>query len=779
MYIDTKGRQLFLSQSPQTWSGGGGILYGDSRRNGFYGAGNDTLIGGTGDDTYVVWVTTTQIVENANAGTDTLESRIWGTATLPAWVENLILSGPGSTGGFGNALANILIAGKVGAVLDGLAGDDVLVAGVGVDILQVNAGNGSDVIENFTPGIDVVELGGYGIDGFDAVKRIAEQTGDDLTLSFANGESLVLRNVDLAELDAYDFGFNEPFPTLPPGHQSLSGPGKAYTAFGWYVLNNVWNPGSLAYKADYLIDSSFDPRDLTSGVTFAWSFPLKTEAYPTIIAYPEVIFGPAPMGGGGKKSDVGGMFPLRIDTIDELTARYDVSFEGNTGGFDVAFDIWLTDEPNGRSDSVTTEVMVWLHKGGVVPSGSVVGQYQEGDDPASIYMSKGGTWTYTAVVFDEDRPEGAISITGILETLVELGIVSPSEYLASVELGAEVVAGAGRLTINDLTLEAEVDDRRIVTTGGGTTVTDRYIGGEGADRIHYDPARKLIDGGEGSDILVVNESIEVRLDHFSTSQVAGGAYVRRFESVDATAATGSVTLVGSDYSNTITGGASGDRIDAGSGADIVRGGAGADTIDGGAGSDRVLGDAGDDRVFYDAADYVIDGGAGKDTLALRKTAEVRLDHFATSQVAGGAYVLNFENVDASAAAASVTLVGSDRANILTGGAQADTLTGGAGSDRFVFTSVPNPGRADTITDFLPGEDRLVLDGGAFGLAPGGLGAGVLAIGRAANPGNLIIYDPESGILSFDADGSGGASVPIALADLTSGLTLRATDFWID
>ena len=340
MCLNIKGQKLIISDPPQTWNGGGGVIYGDSKRNGFYGAGNDTLIGRTGDDTYVVWVTTTKIVEEANAGNDTLDSRIWGVTALPTFVENLVLSGPGSTSGLGNALANILVAGKVGATLDGLAGDDVLVAGQGADILRVQAGNGSDLIENFTPGSDTVELRGYGIDGFEAVKRIAHQTGDDLTLNFANGESLVLRDVDLADLDAYDFGFNGPLPALLPGQQGLSGPGNAYTAFGWYVLNNVWNPGPLVYETDYLIDSVFDPLDLTSGVSFTWSFPHKTEAHPTIIAYPEVIFGPAPMGGGDKPSDVGGMFPLRVDAIDELTARYDVSYEGNTGGFNVAFDIW-------------------------------------------------------------------------------------------------------------------------------------------------------------------------------------------------------------------------------------------------------------------------------------------------------------------------------------------------------------------------------------------------------------------------------------------------------
>lgn len=53
-----------------------------------------------------------------------------------------------------------------------------------------------------------------------------------------------------------------------------------------------------------------------------------------------------------------------------------------------------------------------------------------------------------------------------------------------------------------------------------------------------------------------------------------------------------------------------------------------------------------------------------------------------------------------------TLVGSAGDDVISGGIGADTLTGGAGADQFVFSSLRDG--TDTITDFQPGIDRIVL-----------------------------------------------------------------------
>ncbi|TPE49117.1 GH12 family glycosyl hydrolase domain-containing protein [Amaricoccus solimangrovi] len=473
IYKTARGASLSTSGAPTSWIGAeiGAYLSGTSGNDELYGNDSATLAGGLGDDTYMVWVPSTHVLEAANAGIDTLDSWIWGTTVLPENFENLFLNGPGSTGGTGNASANIIAAGEVGATLDGLGGDDVLIGGAAADIFRIEAGNGSDAIVGFTPGSDVIELIDYGFSNFAQVKAIATKTGKDLTLHLAQDEILVLRDTKLAQLDGYDFGFPPPAPAPGAGQGSLSGPGAVYTDHGWYVLNNAWNAGGLTYGTDYRLDAIYDPDDLTTGVTFSWSFPRTTQAYPPILAYPEVIFGPAPMSGGHKVTDTADFFPLQVGEIQDLTAAYDVRYDGNTDWFNVAFDIWLTDVPNGGPSSVTNEVMVWVHQGAVKPFGDQVGTYSDGTIAAKIHSDDSSDWTYTAVVLDSDHPVGTISITGILSELESLGIVSPDEYIGSVELGSEIVAGAGRLTINELTLTARLDDRTLESSGAETTVT--------------------------------------------------------------------------------------------------------------------------------------------------------------------------------------------------------------------------------------------------------------------------------------------------------------------
>ncbi|MBX9699278.1 MAG: M10 family metallopeptidase C-terminal domain-containing protein, partial [Acetobacteraceae bacterium] len=118
---------------------------------------------------------------------------------------------------------------------------------------------------------------------------------------------------------------------------------------------------------------------------------------------------------------------------------------------------------------------------------------------------------------------------------------------------------------------------------------------------------------------------------------------------------------------------------------------------------------------------------------------------------------------------------------LVGGGGADALTGGAGRDWFLFDVAP-AGRAtaDRITDFLVGQDLVVLEDAMFaGIgAPGMLAAGAFALGRRATEADdRILYDSASGLLRFDADGRGGVDAVI-FADIGIGLALDAASVLI-
>src|SRR5262245_22255535 len=125
-YVTANGLVLPLSQTPQNWVAGTSASEtqsGTALNDQFDGAGGDVLIGGAGDDTYFLWDAVSSVVEQPGQGIDTVYAEYWGPVTLAANVENLFLSSGGSTAGTGNALNNIIVAGSVGATLDGGAGD--------------------------------------------------------------------------------------------------------------------------------------------------------------------------------------------------------------------------------------------------------------------------------------------------------------------------------------------------------------------------------------------------------------------------------------------------------------------------------------------------------------------------------------------------------------------------------------------------------------------------------------------------------------------------------
>ncbi|NNU57211.1 M10 family metallopeptidase, partial [Rhizobium indigoferae] len=118
------------------------------------GAGLDTMSGGVGDDVYVVDIATDAVIENANEGTDTVQTAL-ASFTIGTNVETLTYTGTGAFTGTGNATANTIIGGDGNDWLNGAAGADTLIAGIGNDTYSVD--NVADVVtENADEGTDTV-----------------------------------------------------------------------------------------------------------------------------------------------------------------------------------------------------------------------------------------------------------------------------------------------------------------------------------------------------------------------------------------------------------------------------------------------------------------------------------------------------------------------------------------------------------------------------------------------------------------------------------------------
>jgi Ca2+-binding RTX toxin-like protein len=116
----------------------------------------DTMIGGLGNDTYVINNINDLITEAATAGSgiDIVQASV--SYNLVANVENLTLTGASAINATGNASANTLTGNDAANILNGMAGADHMIGGLGNDTYIVD--NVNDLItENADEGIDVVQ----------------------------------------------------------------------------------------------------------------------------------------------------------------------------------------------------------------------------------------------------------------------------------------------------------------------------------------------------------------------------------------------------------------------------------------------------------------------------------------------------------------------------------------------------------------------------------------------------------------------------------------------
>jgi Ca2+-binding RTX toxin-like protein len=510
-------------------SGSVGISRAGTAKNDiFYITSAEKVAGLGGNDIYQLWSAGAAITEDSSGGNDTVYVGYWGGIALAANIENVVLSSAGATWATGNASDNLMIAGTAAAKLNGAKGNDVLVGGAGADIFTVEKGNGSDVVVNFKPGWDIVDLSTYGYTSFAQLKAAGTQSGKDAVFKLTGGETLTLRDTDLTSLGAADFKL--PLNALSSSASQLSlKAGQALNHNGWVVLTNAWGSSNLKEGVDYKLNSVFNPKAPTTGTAFEWNYPVSNSSTAKILAYPEVIFGHSPLDvAASNPNDRAAVFPVKVADMMSLKANYDVSFSGNLAEFNVSYDIWLSKDPKAIGKQyVSNEIMVWVHKGGFEAFGKVVGTYQWGNATANIYHDG----TYTALVFDRDIPKGNLDVAAIIQKLVSLNIVSKDEYIRSLEFGSEVNGGQGQLVINNLDLSvqtrnADGSSTTKAVTGAGTTVTSTATAAPSKATLLAQDSFKA----------VVSEATAVSVDangykigtHTSTSDASGSVTVKEY-----------------------------------------------------------------------------------------------------------------------------------------------------------------------------------------------------------------------------------------------------------
>ena len=301
---------------------------------------------------------------------------------------------------------------------------------------------------------------------------------------------------------------------------------------------------------------------------------------------------------------------------------------------------------------------------------------------------------------------------------------------------------------------------------------DLLLGGAGNDRLDGGKGADRMEGGAGDDTYLVDnlgdfviEGAGAGLDTVQASITHALA-----DNVENLILTGTAAIdgIGNALANSLTGNDASNQLDGGAGADIMRGGAGSDTywVDNQA-----------DQVFEAAK-------KGNDTVVTRvsyvladdQAIEVlRANQFFGST--GGPINLTGNNL-------SNALIGDSGSNVLNGKGAADVLIGNFGNDTFMFDTALGGGNVDRIVDFGLG-DSIRLENAVFkGLANGTLASTAFkdTAVAAVDKDDRILYDSKTGVLSYDADGSGAAkAVQFALLGEVGATThpgLSSSDFFV-
>jgi Ca2+-binding RTX toxin-like protein len=307
----------------------------------------------------------------------------------------------------------------------------------------------------------------------------------------------------------------------------------------------------------------------------------------------------------------------------------------------------------------------------------------------------------------------------------------------------------------------------------GGAGADRMFGGAGTDTYYVDRAGDIVSeavaSSSGTDRVV--SSISFILPYAPS---AAGA-VENLTLLGAAAINGT----GNAFANAIVGNTAANTLSGLAGNDVLNGGAGADRMFGGAGNDTYYVDSGGDLVSEAVAGSSgIDRVVSSISFSLPYAPQGAVEHLT---LLGTGVANGTGNILAN------SITGNASNNVLNGRDGSDALTGGLGSDGFVFDTALNAlTNVDTIADFSNrgGDDSMRLDDAVFTQLPTGLGGFPRTLDAAhfrlatevADADDYIIYNDQTGVLFYDADGSGGVSQAIQFATLTNRPTLTERDF---
>jgi Ca2+-binding RTX toxin-like protein len=785
---------------------GGDYLQGD--------IGADFLFGGTGNDVYVV-DSDDAVSEAAGEGSDTIYAS--GSHTLIAFseIEFLLAQNTSSTIGVnlvGNNYANTISASAGNDSLTGGDGNDTLYGQAGNDTLRGD--NGSDTLiggtgnDAFYVGPillgtdDIIEANGEGIDTVFVTESYSLNTTTNAEVEFMTAFDLNSQvtmfgnnqNNVLTGSNLYDFlrGFDgDDTVNGGQGNDSMYGDDGDDQMFG--------GAGNDTVAGDNGDDQMFGGmgNDLViggSGNDLLFGEDGDDSLYGQ--AGNDVL-----TGGFGNDSYI----LDRSDTIVELSGG------GNADHILIARDYTLGEIPEIETYSIQEAIYervlgprnIVNYPGytynDIILTGNALNNDLNTGWGNDTIIGSGGDDTMNGRIGNDfyyvdsesdivNEPDAiSVYVENVLNTDTVFTTVS---YTLLSTATIEILAAANAASTAGLALTGSNINNQILGSVGSDTISggagaDTMYGFGGNDFYYVDNVGDYIIESAlgGSDVVFTSTSFNLTF----------GSEIEVLAAANA-ASTAGLTLNGNFVANQILGATGSDLLGGDGGADTLFGYAGNDTLNGGLGTDSLVGGGGNDFYYVDDAGDSITELVGEGTDIVFTSASFSLATSANVEVLAGmgtiglSLIGNSNNNQILGAGGDDIIGGGGGDDIiwgyggndtLNGGTGSDALIGGTGTDLFVLGDPLGSGGIDTITDYSFVDDQVQLKLSAFaGLSAGALAASAFNAGPSATTADhRILYNPLTGTLAYDSDGSGAGGATI-FANIGAGLFVNAGEFLV-
>jgi VCBS repeat-containing protein len=647
------------------------------------------MMGGVGNDTYVVDNVSDVVTELEGEGVDLVQSAV--NYTLSANVENLTLTGSSNINGTGNDLDNV-ITGNTGSnalyglggndTLNGGSGNDTLNGGIGADTMAGNAGNDTYVVDD--AGDMVIESLNQGTD--------LVQSSIDYTLT-ANVDNLTLTGT--ANLNGTGNTLNNVI-TGNTGDNVLDGGAGADTLVGGLGADTYVVDSSSDVVTEYA-DGGNDTVHSSVSYTLSANVENLTLTGTANINATGNSLDNALIGNSGNNILSGG---AGNDILDGGAGVDTMS--GGTGDDRYVVDN-ISDVVNeaigSGNDTVTATVDYTLSDNveNLVLGGSAL--YGAGNALSNVITGNSGNNILDGGNGADTLAGGAGDDSYIVDNSADIVLEHSGEGIDTVLASASYALSSN---IENLTL---IGDQSI--DGVGNDLDNVLVGNNGNNVIDGAGGADIMAGNAGDDTYIVDGMADqvIELASNGTDTVVSTVDYTLGDNVENLRLAGANNLngAGNGQANVLEGNSGDNALSGMDGNDTLYGYAGNDLLDGGAGVDTLAGGSGDDTYIVESSsDSVIETvGEGTDTVlsSVSFGLSANVENLSLQGMADIDGVGNSLNNTLTGNAGNNALYGGDGNDTLGGGVGDDLLAGGAGEDAYHYNLGDGNDRIEDMQGF--------------------------------------------------------------------------------